>query len=507
MPGDPKIQIDISAKDKASEVIADVADDAKKLEALSPEVTVTADTDQAAADLKALQDRADDALVIRAKIDQAEGELKRLKSELASVDDTAQATGRKLGDELEKGTTKAGGAVHSMAGNVIGDSAAMATGFGPLGEAVGQITEGVLGGEVAFKQLLSAGLAMGAVALVAKTVTDALAEAKAVDAFNKKKVEDFTKALREGKTVIDSLNDAFRETGQIEFADQVTGKTKDLVGVLAAANITFDEFLSKVALGKDGFKAWVIANGEAIGAGNDLNAIIQAGNQFIDDRTAAEKTWTDQMIVSGAQARDTKHETDMLNASYERGTDSIDHNTAATKAATTQVDRFAEKTASADIAYRRLIGALDEQQAWADVNAEIATYNQNTKHSEEETRAHIRAIADYVATTDTIPPAKKTEILLELNQNDVAAAEADITELTRQRDIKILLTAVGSKDTIKLLGGGGRQGTGIVAEAANAPAVTVNLPRGARYTDIQRAVNTGARRTGRRYGSPVGGRR
>jgi hypothetical protein len=511
---DPKIQLDITAKDNASDKIDDVADAAAKLEKLTPEVQVDADTDAAKADLDAVADqaakldRADATLVIKAQIDAAEADLRRLKGELASLDDTAASTGRKIGDEIESGTSKAGGAVHSMAGNVIGDSAAMATGFGPLGEAVGQLTEGLLGGEVAMKQLLSAGLAMGGIALVAKTVTDALAETKAVDAFNKKKVEDFVSALREGKTVIDSINDAFAETGKIEFADQVTGKTKDLVGDLAAAGVTFDEFLSKVALGKDGFKAWVIELGSGVDPLTNMNGLIQAGNQFIDDRAAAEKAWSDQMFVTGQTADETDRETRKLNATFEQGTDSIDHNTAAAKRATTQIDKLAENTAKADGAHRRLIDGLDERQAWTNVNKAMDDYAEKTKHSADETDDMIRTIADYVDETDTIPATKKTEIFAALDQGDVAEANRQIDELTRQRDLKILLTAVGSADTIKLLRGGGRGGTGIVDESLfAAPAAgavnNIYMPRGARGVDVVRQISGSARRSGRRYGAQV----
>jgi hypothetical protein len=109
-------------------------------------------------------------------------------------------------------------------------------------------------------------------------------------------------------------------------------------------------------------------------------------------------------------------------------------------------------------------------------------------------------------TTDTIPESKKTEIIADLNAGDVAAAEADLNELARDRDIRILITAVGSQDTIKFLRSISRGGTQILDEAkagvfaAGAPAsFTVNLPRGARHADIARALGVSARRNGRRY--------
>jgi len=507
---DPKIQIDITARDKASEVIDEVAAAADHVEKLDPEVKVTADTATATADLKEVQDASDrvanndTVLVIKAKIDQAKGQIEDLKSSLGDVDEAATNTGDTLGTEVEKGTTKAGGAVHSMAGNVLGDSAAMATGFGPLGEALGQITEGALGGEVALTEMLSAGLGLAAITVVVGSIQKGLQANKDIDAFNKKKIEDFTQSLRAGQTALEALNKEFTDTGKVTFVDAGDGKTKDLTKSLADAGLTMDQFTAAVALGKEGFKQWVIAHGEAIGAGGDLNAIIQAGTQYVNDAAAANKAYTDQQFVMGATTAETARETAKLTAGV------IDAGQAARDAlrpinnAADGVAGFATDAAAADENYRRLIGALDEQDAWATVNQAVKDYNENTKHSDEDTRNLIRTVADYVNATDTIPESKKTQIFADLSSGDVKKIESDMTELTRDRDIQILLKAVGSADTIKLLRTISRGGTGIVDEAtvtsSSAPNVTVNMPRGARYSDIARAVGFTTRRNGRRFG-------
>lgn len=59
---------------------------------------------------------------------------------------------------------RAGEATHSFAGNAVGDMASAASGIGPLGEAVGQLTERLIAGQVSMKQLGKAGLGMAAIA-------------------------------------------------------------------------------------------------------------------------------------------------------------------------------------------------------------------------------------------------------------------------------------------------------------------------------------------------------
>jgi hypothetical protein len=517
MAGDPKIQIDITARDEASDKLEDVAAAAADVEKLAPEVEVGADTDAAKADLKTVADAAgrlskdDTVLVIKAQIDQAKGELRDLQNRLADVDDAAANTGNKIGTEIDEGTGKAKGAVHSMAGNVIGDSAAMATGFGPLGEALGQITEGALGGEVALKEMLTAGLGLAAITVVVGAIQKGLEANKRIDAFNTKKIDDFAEALKTAKGELEVFNQALRKDDKIEFVDAADGQTKDLTETLGAAGITWDTFIRQVSKGKASFEAWVIAQGPAIGAGEGLNAVIQAGTQFLEDRADAQKLYDAQLVVSGQVAHETDRETRRLNATYVDGSGALDDLNPKVRTFHHEVDTAAEKTAALDENYRLLLGKLDEQQAWADVNQAVKDYNDNTQHSDEDTRTLIRSIADYVVATDSIPESKKTEIIAELNQGDVAAAEADLTELARTRDIRLLITAVGSADTIKFLQSISRGGAHIVDEsrggpvglAASAPAnVTVNLPAGARYSDVARAVGMTTRRNGKRYGVP-----
>jgi hypothetical protein len=478
MPGnDPKIQIDITARDEASDKLDEVAGEAAKVEKLSPEVSVTADTGAAKSDLADVDTAAgrlskdDTVLVIKAQIDQAKGQISELQRSLGDVDEAATQTGQRIGSEIDEGTGKATGAVHSMAGNTLGDAAAMATGFGPL------------------------------------AIQKGLAANKAIDAFNTKKVDDFTAALKTAHTELEVLNTALRKDDKIEFVDAADGKTKDLTATLANAGITWDTFVQQVARGKDGFREWVQSVGPAIGAGDGLNAVIQAGNQFIDDRATAQKRYDDQLIVSGQVAHETDRETRRLNAAYVDGSAALDDLNPKTDTFAHHVDTAAENTAKLNENYRRLTGKLDEQQAWADVNQAVEDYNKNTENSDTDTRNLIRSIADYVVTTDTIPESKKTEIIAELNQGDVAAAEADLTELARNRDIRLLITAVGSQDTIKFLQSISRGGTHTVDEsrtgpiglAAPAQQITVNLPRGARHGDIARALGVNTRRNGRRY--------
>ena len=55
---DEQIRIDIEAEDSASKVLEQVADDAAELEKLTPEITVSADTDAATRGIEDVTDAA-----------------------------------------------------------------------------------------------------------------------------------------------------------------------------------------------------------------------------------------------------------------------------------------------------------------------------------------------------------------------------------------------------------------------------------------------------------------
>jgi hypothetical protein len=304
-----EVNFDIVAKDKASDTLDAVAKDAAKVEKLDPTVTVDADTkavdrsiDDVVDQLDGLTD-ADKIVVLALRAGNTQSELSALTTELAGLDGTEADVGVKieryneLTGELDKIESKikdiadesldpdvgdkarqrlegigeeAGktqGAVHSMAGNALGDFAATTSGIGPLGEAIGQLTETALEGEAGMKGLATAGLGLGALSAGMFVVNKVMGEfaktaqrAAEIKAFNTQDVDAFTKALTTGKDAAQDYVDRMTELGKVttvaatrisDFAGPVLESTKDIAPALGEAGITMEQFAKAVTGSKD----------------------------------------------------------------------------------------------------------------------------------------------------------------------------------------------------------------------------------------------------------------
>ena len=201
-----EVRFDVVASDKASKILDDVADKAEQVEKLDPTVDVAADTRAADHSVEGFADQldkltgADQIVVMALRAAAAQSELSDLATKIATLDASdptspsrstgttkcpASSTTSKRRSKRSATPTPtagaaptwtrpgeaqrprrrsrqdAGDAVHAMAGGAIGDFAATATGIGPLGEALGQITEAALAGETSLKDLAKAGARAG----------------------------------------------------------------------------------------------------------------------------------------------------------------------------------------------------------------------------------------------------------------------------------------------------------------------------------------------------------
>lgn len=294
------VRFDVVATDKASKILDGVADKAEHVEDLDPTVTVKADATGADHTLTGLDDQlaklttADQIVVVSlragaaqselsdlatklATVDQADpdvavtfdrynevsGQLDDLKTKLQSIADADPDAGKNLErardrlGEIEGASGKAGGAIHSMAGNAVGDLAATAAGVGPLGEALGQITEGALSGEIAMKDLGKAALGIGAITLAILAVNSVLGhfqdeakQAAEIKAFNVSNAKEYAEAVGAGNDAVTAYVDNARKLEQVKVApsaadwtdalealDVLTGSQSEAAGKMNDAGI------------------------------------------------------------------------------------------------------------------------------------------------------------------------------------------------------------------------------------------------------------------------------
>ncbi|HKV67681.1 MAG TPA: hypothetical protein VJN72_06295 [Gaiellales bacterium] len=370
----------ISAEDDASKVLDKVADKADDLESDDVEVEVSADVDDRDIDqferkLDGLTD-ADKIVVLSLRAGNVQNELTALATDLATIDqndpnidiklqefgelsgqldeiqskmqDIADTSldpdvGNKAKEKLDgivESSGKAGDAVHSMAGNAIGDFAATTSGVGPLGEAIGQLTEGILGGEVAFGQLATAALGLGAISaavLVLNKVMDVYKkraeEAAKIKAFNEEQVKTFTTSIIEARKAVLGLDDSVKavddtvtgvnprmqdfnsraaelvktweKAGKIEAFDPVKNEITDLLPIMAKAKINADDY-AKAIIGADGAQGAMAGNARR--AGGDIDAINEivrtAASEYVNYRKA-NKDAADQTAVFSSETKTT----------------------------------------------------------------------------------------------------------------------------------------------------------------------------------------------------------
>jgi hypothetical protein len=385
-----KLNVEITATDKASKPIDAVAKKVDALEDKPHEVTLEAD-DQATKVVTELDDRLSDLadedreFILKAQAKQAQTEIDSVTRKLAdaqkydddtitvlveardnakeklekvnaelrdldgmdvSVDVDADTTGARAGLDGVSRNAKAADASIGALGGAVGELPGLEA-FGPLAEGAGQLVEGVLEGEVAMKGLLAAGLGLGAITVITTKVIGHFQDIAETKAFRRERVDEFAEALREAEDGAQALKDTMTDTGKIEF--RFLDETVDLVPVLAKAGITADQFFSAVTAGEPALKALATDAKNATGEVSSQALIMLAGEQISADFAAAQLAASQQTAVFGEEV--------------EKATEATDKNTEAVKGSTQAQQTAAHYTAEYGREQARLAG---EQEAAAE---------------------------------------------------------------------------------------------------------------------------------------------
>ena len=529
-----EVRFDIVATDKASKQLDDVADKAEHVEKLDPTVDVKADTRAADHSIDGFADQldrltdADKVVVLALRAGAAQTELRDLATDLATIDaadpdvdvkfaryaevsgqledlegkikqigDTDVDIGGAGGANLDQARTKlqglsedagqAQGAVHSMAGNAIGDFAATATGIGPLGEGLGQLTELAAGGEAGLKQLAVAGLGLGAVSagiLVLNTImghfADAAKHAAEIKAFNTKQIENYTDAVLAAKDALDELAgkelkdpvpagvnqnmkdlsantielvDQWEKAGKIEGFDPQKDKIVDLSTSLVHAKITAEDYATAVAgtsMNLLEFEAKVRAAGLSTDTTNDLIRVAAEENKKYDEavRDATDRTFlftrkVDDNAAAVDHAADTQRD---MEAAARHTTDALD-------AQSRKLDTLRSN--------------VDNDQAWIDLQATFDDVRDSAKDAWDAASTGAEDASDKVRAHETATNnAKKavidygTEVLkLPVDQVTSIVANVDDSQLDDlERRLQRIKDNANITASIILRGGAGYEG-------------------------------------------------
>lgn len=537
MSNSERLEIDITAKDDASKVVDSLQGKVDKLEKSDPTVDVKADTDHADDDVDSFAKKlsklsdSDQVVVLALRAGAAQSELQDLATELAQLDasdpniDVKIERFSELSGELDQLESKmkdisatsldpdvdgkaqarlqgigheaaaTQDAVHSMAGNALGDMAATATGIGPLGEAIGQLTEKATAGEASLTELATAGLGLGAIAgamaivqLAMKSFADAAKRAAEIKAFDTKDVEAFTKALAEGRDVTDDLLDRMTEVGKVSATvapqlgtafDRALTQIVDITDLLAKGGISAEDFARAATGGAQDFDRFAAALANTNLSLEEQQLVMAAVNSEFDNMNQARLNHEKFTAVFGDQ---TKQVTLFNQATEEMRNKLVGSATAA--------DKFADKIGDGvrglrDMTgqYQKLSDEIAGDQAWIDLADQIDSVTQagkdamtaqadadkarasGARDAADKQREADQAMRDYqtqinqtkqdiidLAATAGANPVQLKAALDKVDRGDLAGAKADAEAWSRQNPV--VLSAELRVALIRALGSG-----------------------------------------------------
>ena len=493
-----KLEPDVSVgvDDQASTVIADVRDDAEALARLEPEVVIGVDDNASTAiadvrdDAEALA-RADHELVLKARIDAARGELKTLRTDLEQTADKASEVDRRL-DKL--GQTKGPG----LAGNAVSDMT------GPLGDVSGAASDiaGVFDGfaDVAASAGARVGLDAEKMAGAITGIGFAITAAAAVWAFYRQRQKaareaqeelvkgqrDFNKAVAEGDRAAaaakfvelyeDSLNAVARFGVGAEEATRFIRGQSDALGPLddeiARMSKAIDDNGGKLA-------AW---NAQAVA---NLSVLTDTRDGLVDARDKYRD-------ANGAIADQDRRLSDVARALGKASGNSDDF-------ATSQ-DRVEESTRRVNAELERMRGDLDIEQAMNDFKRDVVEAMKEVGESALDQSDDVLALKQTVIDMGEDLKRNPLEIATVLEQVDAGELGAVAREV--EAWYRAYPVTIASRlDRPGQISGGLTGTSGAGPRSVDTPSIGVlnmTLPTGWRGDPI-RAAHVARRRSGRYY--------
>lgn len=420
---------DIEADLKDSALAADALG-----EALGPDLAAKVGRnglDKMVADLKGAGLTADD---IRADVDDLAGAIKHLDQVGSSLDGPKQGL-QDVGDGAEHAKGKLEGMrgesdqSRSVLANMVGNSAQDVAGLGGVagtaGMALGQMGEYAADGNIKLGNLAKVAGPMAAVTLVAMGISKSLGEIAATKAFNKKQVDDWSKAIKDGKDSVDDLVAAAADAGKIEFRE--FGDTKDLVPTLHELGLKADDFFAAVKGGNPAVQEFAQKARDAGASQQQLFDIMFAVTEQAKNHGIALGSAAAQEDVFGDKAEDAAAKAAAATQRYE---DQVDKTNTAVQADIDAMQRkWDELHGKIDneksmIQFKQQVD--DVKQAYLDaaaVAAEKGPGSPEAIRATEDARLKTldleNTVADYGEKILGLPPEKVTDLIAQIDQGNL----------------------------------------------------------------------------------------
>lgn len=389
-------------KASAADMEAEIDDTKRAVDILEQALGDVGDVDvrEVVADLKQIGLTADDIEQDADELAAAIKDVNRVKLHAveAGFDDVGQAVGRVREDQ-----NRARDATNSFVGNAVAEMPIVAESFGPASEAVSQLTEGLVGGEIGFKDLVKAAGPMVGIGVLIAGIAAAMSSMAETKAFNKEQVEGFKDAITEAEDAAEGVLEQLKESRDIEFrSDRFGGifggllqETADADEAMARLGITVEEFAAGISgTGEDleRFKERVnmttIMDENANGV-IDYDATLSSHRDVIKAAEQAHENYKDAVFEAGvedavfgeivdetARAQERREQaTEAVTEAHEEATEAVEEEIEALQA-------LAEEIAdNADEAYN-----LEEAQ-WAVEDAVTASKEAHEEYGKESREA------------------------------------------------------------------------------------------------------------------------
>jgi len=521
-----EIKIKISG-DYDDQAAKQAIEDAKAIEKADPELQITADADQAKADIATTTEaaqalsREDVVITIKAQIDAAKADLDRLQTALRETGEAAEDTDRKLGriDNAAPGGNLRGNAIADLTGP-LGEASGAASDFAGVFDGLGDIA-----GETASKLGLSAGAAStvaGAITGLGVVVAAGAAvwsiwsakqkEAEARAKEHKKAVDDLATSIRKGDREAAVANFHKLYDDAIASAEKFGLKQQDIVRFLSGETDAIPGLTAK----------WQELTAARDAANVEANKAQAAGETYVNTAAAEAKAFEDLAVSMGIsrtellngkiatedKAAADEHLADMLVGAEEA---QQDMNTAVANSIS-PLDRAKNSAHNLGVEIDTLAGNLDIEEEALAFAAQLETAMTNAQTETGNTRQEIidleQAVIDAGRTTGQTPFVIKSTVAA-VERGDLEAAGAAVESWYRLHPVSIA-SKLALPKVLRSPRTGGLLDESDVGLSSNsftpAPAAqvfNVNLPRGARASDIAKALRVSSRRNGTRYLNPV----
>jgi hypothetical protein len=347
-----KIDIDITATDKASPVVDKLANKVEGLD--DTEIAIGADTSDAERDVKKLIDRVkslskEDAIVTlgieagqaqndlndllvdlrafdgsdaeaqvkiarinetRADLDQLTAEIKQLDGMTATAEVRVDTTKAVQGvDQLGKSADSSKSVMANMVGNTTQDLGELGGVAGSAGVAIGQMGEymadAAAGGDklgVILRNFSVVAVPILAVTVAVKGFMDHLKRVAAVKAFKKEEVENYGDALEDADTTLEAIIAKLHESEGLQF--NIFGRDMDATGAFNKVGLGAAQAARLIDAGIPAIDAWATKMREAGADGDALSVTTLVLTQNVEALGKAEalKAVTDQFLADGSVA-------------------------------------------------------------------------------------------------------------------------------------------------------------------------------------------------------------